>query len=142
MRHYILDAEHRVTGTDLLTWSRWFGVVENRQLACTEIGHLLVLTTFVGIDLNFDEGKPMFFETKVMDDLEELECRQYSTWNEGLDGHNASVMRWSRWADAARGAAERTFAARCGSNRVLRSSQAMDAATGYAARSRAARGAA
>ena len=46
MKHYILDAEHCVIEADLLTWGRWFEVVENRYLARTKVRHLLVLTTF------------------------------------------------------------------------------------------------
>ena len=114
MKHYILDAEHRVIEADLLTWGRWFEVVENRHLARTKVRHLLILTTFLGIDIDFGEGRPSFFETRVLDALDELECVQYPLWEEALSGHHAAVKRWSRWAEVAWSATERTLSERCG----------------------------
>jgi hypothetical protein len=113
VKHYILDASHHVIEADLLTWGRWFGQAERRPLARTEVRHLLVLTSFLGIDVSFGDGEPAFFETKVLDGMDELECTQHSTWTEALDGHDASRKRWSRWAEAARCATERSLAERC-----------------------------
>ena len=67
MQHFILDAERRVVQSDLLAWGRWVGTVGSLEIARTELRHLLVLTSFAGIDISFGEGSPAFFETRVLD---------------------------------------------------------------------------
>ena len=74
MQHFILDAERRVVQSDLLAWGRWVGMVGSLEIARTELRHLLVLTSFAGIDISFGEGSPAFFETKVLDGVDELDC--------------------------------------------------------------------
>ena len=67
MQHFILDAQRRVVQTDLHAWGRWVGTVGSLEIARTELRHLLVLTSFAGIDISFGEGSPAFFETRVLD---------------------------------------------------------------------------
>ena len=74
MKHYILDANHDVIEVDLLECGHWG---ESRELAQTEVGHLLVFTSFAGIDISFGDGPPAFFETRVLDGLDELECLEF-----------------------------------------------------------------
>jgi len=112
VKHYIFDADRRVIEVDLLSWSRWRGRDANRELARTEVGHLLVLTSFAGIDLSFGDGTPTFFETRVLDGLDELDCLETTSWDDALIGHQALVNRWGGWADAASDAAERTLVRR------------------------------
>ena len=112
MQHFILDAERRVVQTDLQAWGRWVGTVGSLEIARTEVRHLLVLTSFAGIDISFGEGSPAFFETRVLDGLDELDCLEASSWDEALSGHQALVNRWGGWADAASDAAERTLVRR------------------------------
>ena len=87
-------------------------MVESRELARTQVRHLLVLTSFAGIDISFGEGPPRFFETRVLDGLDALECGECSTWEDALAGHQALVDRWSGWTDAAWDATRRLFADR------------------------------
>ena len=107
MQHFTLDAERRVVQTDLLAWGRWAGTVGSLEIARTELRHLLVLTSFAGIDISFEEGSPAFFETRVLDGLDEVECVETSSWDEAVTAHHALVHQWGDWADAAWGAAER-----------------------------------
>jgi hypothetical protein len=104
MQHFILDADRRVVRSDLLAWGRWVGTLGNLEIARTDLTHLLVLTSFVGIDISFGEGNPAFFETKVLDGVDELECLEAITWDEALGRHRAATEQWRCWADAARDA--------------------------------------
>jgi hypothetical protein len=110
VKHFILDTDRRVIEVDLLTWGRWVGTVENRELARTEVRHLLVLTSFAGIDISFGEGSPAFFETRVLDGMDELAYLESSSWHEAVGRHQALTERWTGWADAARSATERALA--------------------------------
>jgi hypothetical protein len=112
VKHFIIDADRRVIEVDLLFWGRWVGSVGNREIARTEVGHLLILTSFAGIDISFSEGPPAFFETRVLDGMDELECLESVSWEDDLGGHAALTERWSGWAEAARGATGRALAAR------------------------------
>ena len=105
MQHFILDAQRRVVQTDLHAWGRWVGTVGSLEIARTELRHLLVLTSFAGIDIRFGEGSPAFFETRVLDGIDELDCLEASSWDEALSGHHALVNRWGGWVDSASGAA-------------------------------------
>jgi hypothetical protein len=109
VKHFILDADCRVIEVDLLTWGRWVGTGENRGLARTEVSHLLILTSFAGIDLSFGDGPPAFFETRVLDGCDELECSESSSWDEALGRHAALTDRWSDWAEVARSATDRAL---------------------------------
>ena len=110
MKHFVLDADQRVVEVDLLTWGRWVQVVENREVARTRMGHLLVLTSFAGVDLSFGDGPPAFFETRVVDGCDELECVETSSWEAAVAKHAALIDRWSDLAEAARSAAGLLFA--------------------------------
>ena len=110
MKHFVLDAGQRVVEVDLLTWGRWVQAVENREVARSEVGHLLVLTSFAGIDLSFGDGAPAFFETRVLDGCDELECLESPSWSEARARHAAATERWSAWGETARGATTRAFA--------------------------------
>jgi hypothetical protein len=107
VKHFILNADRRVVEVDLFSWGRWVGANWSQQIARTEIGHLLVLTSFAGIDLSFGDGPAAFLETRVLDGYEELECREAAAWDEALAAHTALTQRWSAWAGTARDAAGR-----------------------------------
>jgi len=87
-------------------------VAAHRQVARTEVRHLLVLTAFAGVDISFGDGPPAFFETRVLDGFDELECVESPSWDEALAGHRAMAARWGGWADAACGTAQRALAHR------------------------------
>jgi len=52
-----------------------------------------VLTSFAGIDIGFGEGPPAFFETRVLDGYDELECLESLSWNEARARHAAATER-------------------------------------------------
>ena len=45
VKHFVLNPDRRVIEVELLTWGRWFGTVRSRELARTEVRHLLVVTS-------------------------------------------------------------------------------------------------
>jgi hypothetical protein len=110
VKHYILAADRQVIEVDLLSWGRWREKGANPELARTEVGHLLVLTSFAGIDISFGDGPPAFFETRVLDGFDELDCSESASWHEALDRHAVLTERWSGWAKNVRDAARRALA--------------------------------
>jgi hypothetical protein len=109
MQHFILDAERRVVPTDLLAWGERAGTVGSRDIARTQLRHLLVLTSFAGIDISFGEGSPAYFETRVLDEFDALDCLETSSWDDALVAHQALANRWGAWVEAASDAAERAL---------------------------------
>jgi len=57
-----------------------------------------VLTSFAGIDISFGEGGPAFFETRMLDGVDKLDCIDTATWNEAFVGHHAMMTRLLGWA--------------------------------------------
>ena len=112
MKHFVLDPDRRVVEADLLTWGRWVATCENREVARTEVGHLLVLTLFAGIDISFGDGPPALFERRVLDGCDELECLESGSWDEAIARHEALAERWTCLADGAWPAAQRALALR------------------------------
>jgi hypothetical protein len=101
VKHFVLDADQRIVEVDLHTWGGWMGAIGNHEIARTGVGHLLVLTSFAGIDISFGDGPPAFFEAHVLDGCDELECLDPSSWEEALGRHQALTERSSGWADVA-----------------------------------------
>jgi hypothetical protein len=97
----------QVVEADLPNWGRWVQAIENREVARTEVGHLLVLTSFAGIDISFGDGPSAFFETRVLDGCDELECSESSSWQDAVGRHAALTERWGDLAEVARSAAGR-----------------------------------
>jgi len=116
MQHFILDAERRVIAVELSAWSRWVRAGGHLEIARTEVRHLLVLTSFAGIDLSFGEGRPAFFETRVLDAGDELECLTSVTLEQAVDLHSDVTGRWRDRADAAWIATRRAVARHSASN--------------------------
>ena len=111
MKHFILDADRHVIEVDPLTWGRWLGRAE-RRVARTEVRHLLVLTSFLGIDISFGDGEP---RTRDEGGLTAVTTRVLAALDlvPSLSGHHALTKRWSRWADAAWRESERSLSERC-----------------------------
>jgi hypothetical protein len=92
---YILDG-HMPVPVDLMTWALWFQDGEkNRRVAYTEIRPgIIVSTVFLGIDMNFwAKGPPLLFETMVRSDYGWDDEVRYSTWDEAVAGHLATVAK-------------------------------------------------
>jgi hypothetical protein len=89
--HYILDGrEPRCT--DPVSWRRWYESAD-RVVAKTQLGPDIVISTvFVGLDLGCDPGRPLVFETEVVE--------------AGVASVDARRERYPTWAEAERGLAK------------------------------------
>lgn len=94
MKHAYLDGHKVITTSDLLEYARAFET-QDRVVAFDKIGDLRVSTVFLGLNHQFFEGPPLWFETMVFSP--ELEGNEplwrYSTWEEAETGHRAVVAK-------------------------------------------------
>ena len=91
---YILENQVPVLTDNLLQWGRWMEDPNNKRVALTEIDDLRVLTVFLGVNNQFNEGQPFLFETLVFkgEQLDwEYDGVRYRTWEEAKAGHDAIV---------------------------------------------------
>ena len=115
MRHYRLDADHRVVPCSLREWCETFEV--SRQVADTETRFYRVSTVFLGLNHRFHgDGPPVVFETMTFEqessvgtlgqhlirynrsvdgDLRAFD--RYASWDDAMTGHEAIVGRIKRW---------------------------------------------
>jgi hypothetical protein len=95
--HYILNDDHTVTPTDLMTWAAEFEKRDNRRVDRTELPDGTVISTvFLGLDHSYGEGPPLLFETMIFPswtNYEEEYCERYSTWDEAVAGHERAVAQ-------------------------------------------------
>jgi hypothetical protein len=90
MRNYILRGKEPVIENDIGKWALSFGR-DNREVAKTNIGKVLVSTMFLGIDHSFGDGPPMLFETMIFGGRHSEEQWRYATWDEAEAGHARAV---------------------------------------------------
>lgn len=117
MTSYILDDDNRVVAIeDILVWAEWWEEArrQNRNVvAQTQIRDgAWVSTVFIGLDMGFNELRPIVFETMAftarsevrwselrqaeVDGVgEELDTARYATWNEAVMGHERMVEKWA-----------------------------------------------
>jgi len=101
-RHYILDTDRRPQPVhDLLEWVRWFEandrVVKRTEFQCG----VVISTVFLGTDhRHVGRGPPLLFETMVFelsadgsDEGSDDFMRRYSSWDDAVIGHAATVRR-------------------------------------------------
>lgn len=96
---YILTKNHRIKNVDFATWAKWFELADRIIEKTVLPDGKLVSTVFLALNYNFGVGKPLFFETMVFknsENLSELDTRRYSTYREALKGHGEMVKKWSR----------------------------------------------
>lgn len=92
--HWILSGKRPVQCPDLMTWAMWLeGSREQRRVARTEIGDVLVSTVFLGLDHQYGDGPPMLFETMVFKGMDSTEMLRCSTWEQAETIHAATVAR-------------------------------------------------
>jgi hypothetical protein len=85
---YILDDDHNLIATDVMTWGEWFGTNGNRIVAKTVVGDAVVSTVCLGLDHNFYHGgPPLLFETMIFGGEHDEECWRCSTWDEAEAQH-------------------------------------------------------
>lgn len=87
---YILIGKEPILEKDLLKWARKFETVD-RRVARDKIGKVSVSTVFLGLDHNFDGGKPLLFETMIFGGKHDQYTDRYSTWEEAEKGHKKAV---------------------------------------------------
>lgn len=110
-RYYQLIGKLPVPCPDLTAWALAFETTP-RPVGQDQIGPLMVSTVFLGINHRLvGDGAPLLFETMVFggaeaDEMEEVYCRRYSTWDDAEAGH-AEAIAWAKERLAAADAALR-----------------------------------
>lgn len=92
---YILnDKREPIPVEDDAGWYEWFEKGENRLVARTKVGRLMVSTVFTGYDHNFsDHGPPILFETMIFGGEPGYEPQwRCSTWTDALLMHDLAVI--------------------------------------------------
>lgn len=99
-QYYLLDSDHRPVAVTAMAWAQAFESVQNRHVAATEFEcGVFVSTVFLGIDHRFmGNGPPLLFETmafgmKESCEMEESFAARYSSWDDAVTGHAATVRR-------------------------------------------------
>lgn len=93
---YVLNAQHEaIPCADLIEWAEWMEV-NDRRVARTEIGPLVVSTVFLGLDHSFGGAPPLLFETMIFGEDPghsnvDSYCDRYSTWDKAVEGHRKAV---------------------------------------------------
>ena len=88
--YYILDADKNAIPSTQLEWGRMFGDVENRRVARTLYGDVVVSTVFLGLDHNWGDGPPAIFETMIFGGAHEDWRERTSTWQEAEETHRVA----------------------------------------------------
>lgn len=98
---YVLNADHSTEPMDdIVEWSRRFEL-DDRIVAQTQIGHVLVSTVFLGIAHGHDaQGRPLLFETMVFKGPMDGRQWRWATYKEAQEGHKR-VLDEAYAADAA-----------------------------------------
>ena len=109
--YFILDSEHRPVPADLMTWARWFESYDNRCVAVDHTKFHRISTIFLGIDhRSIEPGPAILFETMVFEREseirqfkgrlyvahEDVEQRRYSSWDDAVAGHQATLRRYQK----------------------------------------------
>jgi hypothetical protein len=91
---YILGPDGEpVHEPDILLWGRWMqGARDERMVARSVVGEVLVSTVFLGFNHNFKEGgKPILWETKVFGGDLDGDGERYSSKFDAEEGHERMV---------------------------------------------------
>ncbi len=79
-------------------WSKKFADREYSQVATTTLTDgKWISTVWLGLDYAFGGATPLFFETMVFsnyENLDELDTERYSTLEDATTGHQAMVDKW------------------------------------------------
>ncbi len=102
--YYILDDDGKPRPIDdRAQWSKWFGNIENRRVAFTELKQYWISTVFLGLNHAFDGGAPILWETCVFKKKtkgakydETVEMKRYTSKNLALSNHERMVKRYGK----------------------------------------------
>jgi hypothetical protein len=90
--YYILEGRTPKPIDDEAAFSRWYGKLENRRVARTEIGEITVSTIFLGSDHNHvGDGPPILFETEIFGGPHSEAQWRCETYEEAEEQHEAVV---------------------------------------------------
>lgn len=83
-------------------WSELFRYKEYKRVANTELKGVQVSTIWLGLNHQWDGGKPLVFETMVFGGKHDKCMERYTTESEARIGHARMVSKvkpwWKRWA--------------------------------------------
>lgn len=77
---------------DVLEWARWFESAD-RRVALSAVGDTEISTVFIGFDVSFGYGTPLWFETMCFGGKHDGETDRYGTLEEAMHGHERMVER-------------------------------------------------
>ncbi len=86
----ILSDGEVVPVDDILEWAGWYEDAD-RQVALTDFDGGNISTVFMGLNYNFGDGPPLWFETLVFGGEHNGEADHYSTLEEAMIGHERMV---------------------------------------------------
>ena len=95
---FILKGKEIINELDIHRWSEFMSCLANRQIAKTIIPQpnkdtkdALVSTVFLGLDYNYGEGSPAFFETMVFGGSNHGYMERAPSFDEAIIVHNKTV---------------------------------------------------
>lgn len=93
--YYKLVGKVAVPCADVLEWARWLEANPDAKIVKQEnVGGFHVSTVFLGLDHAWGGGTPLLFETMVFGGPGDQSQDRYSTWDEAMAGHIATVEKW------------------------------------------------
>ncbi len=97
-RYAILKKDAQVVPAALEAFVAWYERnSEMRIVGQDNVAGTMVSTVFLGIDHQFGDGPPLWFETMVfpgwLGNMSESDCERYSTMEEARAGHAAMVAK-------------------------------------------------
>ncbi len=99
--YYILQGHEPVPEPDYLKWIKWLDTADtivSEDIIKFGEDTITVTTAFIGMNYPFTPyAPPLLFESQISGrgELEE-EARQYSTWDEALEGHSIVAEKIKR----------------------------------------------
>jgi len=92
---YILaeDGKTPIECDNLTLWGKWFEGAERRVARWNSPDGDMVSTVFLGLDHNFDGGKPLLWETLTQSkDIADEKMERYETYEEAINGHERAII--------------------------------------------------
>jgi hypothetical protein len=92
MEHYRLadDGYTAIPVADVIEWAKWYSQAE-RRVAVDRVGTVTISTVFLALDHQFDEGKPVLWETMIFGGPLNDYQRRYSSRDEAIAGHAVAL---------------------------------------------------
>lgn len=101
--YFILKGREIIKEPNLLKWGARFElsnrIIKQEYIYCFQfswkfIVKVLVSTVFLGLDHNWNDGKPILFETMIFGGKHDQEQRRYCTYEEAEQGHEDIVDKY------------------------------------------------